>query len=172
MGCHHSKTEPSTQEKSFTFWWRKRNKVVAINVPLQEKVGTSMDSGTSNATRKTEQMVLIQLKEGGIVPKKGEGGVAFILEIGGVSDDSTPSTLPGAPEYDKKYPQYTTYSTEACRAGQHRPPRRLPPINKAAIDKKQERARLNRERKTEERRTKWAKSYARVQSTIKGYAYT
>ncbi|XP_033734203.1 uncharacterized protein LOC117323242 [Pecten maximus] len=74
MGCYNSKTDPNTRKGLFTLCWRKRNKVVAINVPLQEKVGTSMDSGTSNATRKTEQTVLMQLKGGGGSCRRRERG--------------------------------------------------------------------------------------------------
>ncbi|XP_060073273.1 uncharacterized protein LOC132553080 [Ylistrum balloti] len=167
MGCNNSKTDENTRERWIFPCLIKRNKVGSINIPTREDVVTSLDFSVSNAIRKTEQTALMQLKEQGVVPRKGEGGVAFVLQIEGESEaNSISSTLPGVPEYKTKYPQYTTYSREACRAATYGPPRRLPPINRAAIDAKQERARRNRERKTAERKAKWAKSYARVQSSM------
>ncbi|XP_060074874.1 uncharacterized protein LOC132554566 [Ylistrum balloti] len=168
MGCNNSKTDENTRDRWIFHCWIKRNKVASINIPTREEVATSLElSATLNAIRKTEQTALMQLKEQGVVPRKGEGGVAFVLQIEGESEaNSISSTLPGVPEYKTKYPQYTTYSWEACRAATHGPPRRLPPINRASIDAKQERARRNREKKTAERKAKWAKSYARVQLSM------
>ncbi|OWF40716.1 hypothetical protein KP79_PYT02249 [Mizuhopecten yessoensis] len=72
MGCNNSKTEENTHERSFTFCWRKRNKVEPINVPVKEKFGPSLDAETSNTARKTEHTALMQLKQEGIIPRKGE----------------------------------------------------------------------------------------------------
>ncbi|XP_060080177.1 uncharacterized protein LOC132559560 [Ylistrum balloti] len=168
MGCNNSKTEENTQGKSLSLCWQRKNKVAPTIDPTPEKAGPSQHFGVSNMTRKTEQTVLMQLKEEGIVPRKGDGGVAFVLDICGISesDDLTSLALPGVPEYKRKYPQYASYSWEVCRAAIYGPPRRLPPINRASIDAKQERARRNREKKAAERKAKWAKSYARVQATL------
>ncbi|XP_033741961.1 uncharacterized protein LOC117328537 [Pecten maximus] len=167
MGCNNSKREENTQQKTLTLCWRRQNKVASINVPVADKAGPSHDSDSDNITRKTEQTVLMQLKEEGIVPRKGDGGVAFVVEFDdSESDDLTSLALPGTPGYRRKYPQYATHSWEACRAVIYGPPRRLPPLDRAAIDAKQTKAKRNRERKRAERKTKWARSYARVQATM------
>ncbi|XP_033739549.1 uncharacterized protein LOC117326870 [Pecten maximus] len=167
MGCNNSKWEENTEQRSFTLCWRKRNKVASIHVPVAHKTGPSYDSDIDNTTRKTEQTVLMQLKEEGIVPRKGDGGVAFVVEFDdSESDDLTSLALPGTPGYRRKYPQYATHSWEACRAVIYGPPRRLPPLDRAAIDDKQTKAKRNRERKAAERKAKWARSYARVQATM------
>ncbi|XP_069136893.1 uncharacterized protein [Argopecten irradians] len=160
MGCNNTKSEADTQKRRFIFFWRRQNKVVAINIPVQDNSGISLDYESSNTRRKTKQTVLMQLKAEGVEPRKGNGGVAFVVEIGGPKGGPSASIVPGAPEY-------SSYSVGAYRAGTDCPPRRLPPIDKAALDKKQERARRNRERKTAERRAKWARKYARVQAGMK-----
>ncbi|XP_033731175.1 uncharacterized protein LOC117320796 [Pecten maximus] len=163
MGCNNSKGDENIQESSNSFCWRKRNKVAPAKDPIEEKAGPSLDA--DNTVRKTKQTVLMQLKAEGIAPRKGDGGVAFIVEIGGAkSESSTCPVLPGVPE--STHTQFAKYTQEACQSVNFHPPRRLPPINKSAMDAKQERARKNRERKVAERKSKWAKSYARVQATM------
>ncbi|XP_060085894.1 uncharacterized protein LOC132565275 [Ylistrum balloti] len=163
MGCNNSKVEEHTHQE------QNKNKIEPVNVPVKGKSVSSLDSITANIVRKTEQTVLMQLKDEGVVPVKGEGGVAFVLNIDGLSEpDPLFSTLPGVPVHNRDQSQYATYSREAFRSKSHAPPRRLPPINrsKASIDAKLERARLNRERKIAERKEKWAKKYARIESTM------
>ncbi|OWF34868.1 hypothetical protein KP79_PYT15670 [Mizuhopecten yessoensis] len=161
MGCNNSKVEEGVQQE------RKQIKVVPVNRPVTHKPGPSLNTGIHNTARKTELTALMQLKEEGVVPKKGEGGVAFVLKIDNMSEsDESFAVLPGVPECRRNNPQYATYSPQAC----HGPPRRLPPINRsksiAAIDAKLERARLNRERKIAERKATWARKYARVEASM------
>ncbi|XP_033733448.1 uncharacterized protein LOC117322618 [Pecten maximus] len=163
MGCNNSKVDENIQERSNSFCARKRNQVAPAKDSIGEKTVPSLDA--DNTVRKTKQTVLMQLKTEGIAPRKGNGGVAFIVEINGAkSESSTCPVLPGVPE--STHTQFAKYPQEACQSVNFHPPRRLPPINRLAIDAKQERARKNRERKVAERKSKWAKSYARVHATM------
>ncbi|XP_069119218.1 uncharacterized protein [Argopecten irradians] len=150
MGCHNSKNDENVQKYLRLRFWKKRHKVVSIG---EEKTTQSADCNDENTIRRTKQTVLMQLKSEGIDPKKGSGGVAFVVEI---SEASPSSVLPGVPESDS-YKCATYSQTPFPRA--NLPPRRLPPIiNRIVIEAKQERARKNRERKITERKSKCVKS--------------
>ncbi|XP_033738535.1 MAP7 domain-containing protein 1-like [Pecten maximus] len=83
-----------------------------------------------NLARKTEQTVLTQLREEGIIPKKGSGGVAFTVKINDEiqqwsASNETSYQLPGIPQYsrDTTKPNYMSK------------PRILPPLNTRSVIK-------------------------------------
>ncbi|XP_069117654.1 uncharacterized protein [Argopecten irradians] len=116
MGCNNSKSDEHVQERLRLFFWRKRNKVMPM------RAEHFVESDAENTVRRTQATVLLQLKAEGIVPKKGNGGVAFVVNM---SEPSPSTILPGIPECEC---QYTTYSQTSFPSG-NLPPRRLPPIN-------------------------------------------
>ncbi|XP_060069512.1 uncharacterized protein LOC132549588 [Ylistrum balloti] len=155
MGCIESRGDDGNKRRitldSLIRRLRRNNKVAPFT---DNTARVAVNTGTPmlNLTRKTEQMVMQQLWAQGIIPKRREGGVEFIIEMGDnkpkrSSVSFSAATLPGVPQYstaEKSLPVI------------------LPPISRVAkmmaIEEKMDKAKLNREMKIQERKAKAAKT--------------
>ncbi|XP_060075750.1 uncharacterized protein LOC132555417 [Ylistrum balloti] len=128
MGCSYTKTiefeEKPKRGRMRTLFGRdhRRTKVQTIHIGDTIKVPVSEGTPMLNLARKTEQTVLRQLREEGIIPNRGLGGVAFTVEFDEETLDQSTSNgiyskLPGVPQYTRDKPK--TISTR---------PRKLPPL--------------------------------------------
>ncbi|XP_060085091.1 uncharacterized protein LOC132564455 [Ylistrum balloti] len=133
MGCTYTKTtefEKKPQRGRLRALFgrdHKRTKVQIIHIG--NSVGVPVGEGTPmiNLTRKTEQIVLMQLREEGIIPNKGLGGVAFTVDLNEERSDQTTSNdvynqLPGVPQYTQN-----TIKPVSLR------PRKLPPLTTRSV---------------------------------------
>ncbi|XP_060070930.1 uncharacterized protein LOC132550855 [Ylistrum balloti] len=135
MGCTYTRTiefeEKPKRGRLRALFGRdhKRNKVQTIHI--RNPVGVPVSEGTPmlGLSRKTEQTVLMQLREEGIIPNKGSGGVSFTVEINEEIPDKSTSNdaynqLPGVP-------QYTQNKIKSVSL----PPRKLPPLTTRSVVK-------------------------------------
>ncbi|OWF50137.1 hypothetical protein KP79_PYT14095 [Mizuhopecten yessoensis] len=109
MGCSYAKTLEFEQKpkrcrlRALFGRYHRRTKVKTIHIG--DPVGIPVNEGMPmlNLARKTEQTVLMQLREEGIIPNKGLGGVSFTIDLKeeiadlSISDDEF-YQLPGEPQ--------------------------------------------------------------------------
>ncbi|XP_033736537.1 stress response protein NST1-like [Pecten maximus] len=135
MGCSYAKTLEYEQKpkrgRLRALFGRDHRRTKVQSIHIGDPVGVAVNEGTPmiNLRRKTEQTVLMQLRQEGIIPNTGSGGVAFTVKL----NDEPLQKLTSNEDFHQMpgVPQYTWRNTKTVTSK----PRLLPPLTTKSVSK-------------------------------------